>query len=134
MARHLGRPCAAPAGTDRRGACVAARFPGSIARLTDGERQFVWREVREPTRMLHPAADCYRASGFRVDAAQLEVDGQQRRWRCFDAQRGGERLRVCERIVDAQGASFTDSSSWFWAALLGQSSGPWQAVTMAERR
>jgi hypothetical protein len=111
----------------------AARFPGAMARLTDGERQFVMREVREPTRMLHPATDCYRASGFRIDGARLEVDARQRRWRCFDATRGGERLRVCERIVGADGEAFTDSSSWFWAALLGRSRGPWQAVTTAER-
>jgi len=121
----------APSDVEQR---FAARFPGAIVRLTDGERQFVLREVREPTRMLHPAADCYRASGFRIDATRLELVGQQRRWRCFDADRGAERLRVCERIVDADGQAFTDSSSWFWAALLGRSAGPWQAVTVAERR
>src|SRR5258706_4683038 len=36
----------------------ADRFPGRIARLTDGEQVLVWREVTAPTRMLHPASDC----------------------------------------------------------------------------
>jgi hypothetical protein len=109
----------------------AARFPGQIARLTDGEQVLVWRAVTAPTRMLHPAADCYRGLGYRIADARLERDAQQRLWRCFVAERGGHRLRVCERIVDAQGQAYTDASSWFWAAQLGQSIGPWQAITTA---
>ena len=91
----------------------------------------VLRQVRQPTRMLHPAADCYRGLGYRILQAQLERDAQQRLWRCFIAERNGQRQRVCERIVDATGLAFTDASSWFWAAQLGQSTGPWQAVTTA---
>ncbi|HET7796138.1 MAG TPA: hypothetical protein VFL64_22305 [Rhizobacter sp.] len=109
----------------------AARFPGHIARLTDGEQVVVLREVRQPTRMLHPAADCYRGLGYRIAQAQLERDAQARMWRCFVAEREGRQLRVCERIVDAQGQAYTDASSWFWAAQLGQSTGPWQAITTA---
>jgi hypothetical protein len=109
----------------------AAQFPGRIARLTDGEQVLVMREVRTPTRMLHPAADCYRGLGYRIEQARLERDDAQRLWRCFIAERNGQRTRVCERIVGADGAAFTDASSWFWAAQLGQSAGPWQAVTTA---
>lgn len=109
----------------------AAQFPGRIARLTDGEQVLVMREVRTPTRMLHPAADCYRGLGYRIEQARLERDDAQRLWRCFVAERNGQRTRVCERIVGADGAAFTDASSWFWAAQLGQSTGPWQAVTTA---
>jgi hypothetical protein len=39
---------------------------------------------------------------------------------------------VCERIVDAKGEAFTDTSHWYWASLLGRSAGPWQAVTTAQ--
>jgi hypothetical protein len=109
----------------------AARFPGQMARLTDGEQVLVLREVWQPTRMLHPAADCYRGLGYSIRQAQLERDSQQRLWRCFVAERHGLATRVCERIVDAQGQAYTDASSWFWAAQLGQSSGPWQAITTA---
>ena len=72
-----------------------------------------------------------RGLGYRIEQARLERDGRQRLWRCFVAERDGTRLRVCERIVDAEGRAWTDASSWFWAAQLGQSSGPWQAVTTA---
>lgn len=111
----------------------AARFPGAIARFSDGERVIVLRRVEQPTRMLHPAADCFRGLGYRVERAGLEHDAQQRLWRCFEAVAAdGRRLRVCERIEAPDGASFIDPSSWFWAAALGQSNGPWQAITVVE--
>lgn len=124
---HALRPLAMSAVEQR----FAAQFPGQIARLTDGEQVLVWREVQRPTRMLHPATDCYRGLGYRIEQARLERDAQDRVWRCFVATQAGQRLRVCERIVDSRGQSFTDASSWFWAAQLGQSTGPWQAVTTA---
>ena len=111
----------------------AEHFPGAIARLTDGRQTLVLRRVDAPTRMLHPATDCYRALGYRIEQARLVRDGEQRMWRCFVAERGGDpKLRVCERIVDAKGDAFTDSSAWYWAAVAGRSGGPWQAVTVAQ--
>jgi hypothetical protein len=109
----------------------ARQFPGSIARLTDGEHVIVLRTVLQPTRMLHPAADCYRGLGWRVQEVRLQVDAGNDLWRCFTARNGTQRQRVCEHIVDAQGQSFTDASSWYWAALLQQSQGPWRAYTVA---
>ena len=113
----------------------AQAFPGAIGRFTDGERLLILRFVECPTRMLHPAADCYRGLGYRIEAARLEQDTRQRLWRCFEASRGpGQptRLRVCERIEDAAGGAFTDTSAWFWAALTERSVGPWQATTRVE--
>lgn len=110
----------------------AERFPGTIARLTDGHQTLVLRSVQAPTRMLHPAADCYRALGYRVEQPRLVRDAKERRWRCFAAKRsGGQPLEVCERIVGADGVAFTDSSAWYWAAVSGRSAGPWQALTLA---
>ena len=110
----------------------ADHFPGAIGRMTDGTQTLVMRQVTQPTRMLHPAVDCYRALGYRIEQARLERDAQERMWRCFVAQRhGAQKLRVCERIEDARGTAFTDTSAWYWAAASGQSHGPWQAVTVA---
>jgi hypothetical protein len=109
----------------------ARQFPGTLARMTDGREVLVLRAVHRPTRMLHPAADCYRGLGFRIASEQLRLDDERRLWRCFEAMRAGQHLKVCERIVDAQGSGFTDASAWYWAALLGQSQGPWQAITVA---
>lgn len=115
----------------------AAAFPGAIGRFSDGERLLVLRDVERPTRMLHPAADCYRGLGYRVRGERLESDGERRLWRCFAATRPGHgELRVCERIEDldpqGRGAAWTDSSAWFWDAALGRSAGPWRAVTRVE--
>jgi hypothetical protein len=109
----------------------ARQFPGTLARMTDGHQVLVLRAVHRPTRMLHPAADCYRALGYSIAREQLQLDDERRMWRCFEAARAGRALRVCERIVDHRGAGFTDASAWYWAALLGQSQGPWQAITVA---
>jgi len=135
----------------------ARNFPGTLARFAieprraeaaplesaaaaesiaaGGWQVLVQRGVDKPTRMLHPAADCYRGLGYRIAAQQLELDRQRQLWRCFEATRGqagsGQRLRVCERIVDVKGQGFTDTSAWYWAAALGQSQGPWQALTVA---
>jgi len=109
----------------------ARQFPGTLARMTDGRQVLVLRAVHRPTRMLHPAADCYRGLGYRIAHQQLQLDAEQRMWRCFEAARAGQPLRVCERIVDAQGHGFTDASAWYWAAVMGQSHGPWQAITVA---
>lgn len=109
----------------------AARFPGSIARFATDRETVVLRDVEQPTRRLHPAVDCYRGSGFAIDGERLERDAQARLWRCFTATRDGRALRVCERIVDVDGQTFTDASSWFWAASLARSRGPWRAVTIA---
>lgn len=109
----------------------AQRFPGTLNRLTNGTQVLVVRSVDKPTRMLHPATDCYQGLGYQITAQQLELDSERLLWRCFEARRGGQRLRVCERIVDAGGRGFTDTSAWYWAAVLGQSQGPWQTITVA---
>ncbi|MES2952522.1 MAG: hypothetical protein V4858_28675 [Pseudomonadota bacterium] len=106
-------------------------FPGTVARMTDDRQTLVLRTVTKPTRMLHPATDCYRGLGYHIHNEQLEVQANNARWRCFVAQRNGRSVRVCERIEDAQGQGFTDTSSWYWASIAGQSHGPWKAFTIA---
>lgn len=110
----------------------AKHFPGTVARLTDGKHTLVLRTVSKPTRMLHPATDCYRGLGYHITNEQLEAQAHSNdHWRCFVAQRKGRSVRVCERIEDANGQGFTDTSSWYWASVAGQSYGPWKAITVA---
>ncbi len=135
----------------------AARFPGVIARFAAGREQIVLRHVFHATRQLHPAADCFRAAGYSVEAPRASTADDGSRYACFVAQRGegaaAERLRVCERIVRAEGdvgaearagaespspvnaaagpsatTEWTDVSAWYWAALRG--GGPWWAITV----
>lgn len=115
----------------------ADRFPGAIGRFTDGHSVVVLRHVTAPTRMLHPAEDCYRGLGYRVRSHALEQDvsprpgAAPRLMRCLVVEKKGQRLRVCENIIDAQGQTFTDTSAWYWAAVMGRTQGPWLAVTKA---
>lgn len=112
----------------------AAQFPGAIARFSAGKQLITLRHVIRPTRKLHPAADCYRGLGYRIQAMHLEQrsDGAGLQ-RCFVASGHGVDLRVCEYIEDAAGQSFSDNSAWYWSALSGGSVGPWRAVSTAER-
>jgi hypothetical protein len=112
----------------------SAGFPGKVARFTDGRRQYVIRWVSRETRQLHPAADCFRGSGYAVRPTGMQIDEQSRRWGCFEAARPAEKLRVCEHIFDGSGNAWTDVSAWYWAAALENSDGPWWAVTIVERQ
>ncbi|MGZ8248730.1 archaeosortase/exosortase family protein [Methylomagnum sp.] len=105
-------------------------FPGAAARFTDGERELLIRRVERPTRMLHPAADCFRGVGYAVGTPEIrEVAGA--RWSCFVARKDGVGRAVCERIHDEHGGAWTDASAWYWSALLESGRGPWWAVTVA---
>ncbi|MCP1621534.1 exosortase Q [Pseudomonas nitroreducens] len=110
----------------------AEDFPGQLGRFSDGQRSIVLRQVLRPTRKLHPAEDCFRALGYRIEQTQLrQRAGAQGLQRCFVVTREGMRLQVCDYIEDATGQSFSDTSAWYWSALSGRSIGPWQAVTLA---
>lgn len=110
----------------------ASRFPGHIARFTDGRRVWIVRVMVRPTRMLHPAADCFRGLGYAVQQPRVHEDARGRNWRCFAATKNGRQFKVCERIFDRKDGAWTDASSWYWSALLGREQGPWWAVTQEE--
>jgi hypothetical protein len=117
-----------------REARFAADFPGRIGRFTDGSREVVIRWVEEPTRKLHPAADCFEGVGYDVRPLPARVDADGAVWGRFEAARGAERVVVRERIFEASGragAGSSDVSQWYWTAVLGRTSGPWWAVTVA---
>lgn len=110
-------------------------FPGQTARFTDGRREIIMRRVTEATRKLHPASDCFEGIDYSVRPLPLRVDEAGRRWGCFIATRGAERLRVYERIYADDGSdSWSDVSAWYWAAAIsGKTAAPWWAVIIAER-
>jgi hypothetical protein len=114
-----------------------ARFvrdlPGRVKRFTDGEREIVVRWSSEPTRLVHPAAVCFRADGWDVEPRPLLVDEAGRAWGRFLATRADERLDVRERVEDATGASWPEPTAWYWASILGRTSGPAWAWTVARR-
>jgi hypothetical protein len=105
-------------------------FPGRLGRFTDGEREIVIRWVSHATRKLHPAADCFRGSGYRVSPMPIEmIDGKA--WSRFDAQHDARHWRVREIIVDEAGGQWSDVSSWYWAAMRDRTAGHWWSMTVA---
>lgn len=100
-------------------------FPGRMARFRLPGQELVLAWVHTPTRRLHPADDCFRGAGYALEPRPLVRDPAGRLWSARRATRPGETLLVTERIEAADGGSFSDVSSWYWAALLGTSRGPW---------
>lgn len=127
-----GRPLQrmAPTPLDER---LARDFPGHIARFQDGRRQVVLRSLSAATRQLHPAKDCFGAIGYDIRPLPMARVSHGALASCFEATRDGVTLRVCERVIAADGISYPDVSSWYWPALLGQSTGPWLAAMTVER-
>lgn len=105
-------------------------FPGRVGRFSDGEREIVIRWVDQGTRKLHASSDCFKANGYKLDVQPVKLVGAER-WSGFIASRGTQRLEVRERIADGHGGQWSDVSAWYWAAQLGQTKGPWWAITIA---
>lgn len=124
-----GRPLRALELTDIEQRFVRS-FPGRIGRFSDGRREIIMRWIAAPTRKLHAASDCFKGGGYRVTPLPLETtDGAS--WGAFSAGRRGQLLHVREAIVDTGGQRWTDVSAWYWAAVRGETQGPWWAITVA---
>ncbi|MEO8016416.1 MAG: hypothetical protein ABI769_01275 [Pseudomonadota bacterium] len=109
-----------------------ADFPGAVARFSDGEHDIIMRWVGQPTRRLHQAEDCYRGWGYEVSQSRLHKDADGTPWRCFTARNGKGERAICEQMRDLEGTHFTDVSSWYWAATLHKTTGPWLVTTVAQ--
>lgn len=106
-------------------------FPGKVARFSDGTREIILRWVTDPTRKLHPAADCFKGIGYHIQPQPIKIDVQQNRWGSFVASKDNTTITIKERIHDMSGNKWTDVSSWYWASLFGNSHGPWWVITVA---
>jgi exosortase/archaeosortase family protein len=116
--QYEGKPLAELPLTDKERA-FAQGFPGRIWRFSDGESEIIIRWVKEATRRLHPASDCFKGLGYSISALPLKRSSDGTVMGCFIASRGGVRLQVCEQIRNDKGQVWADASSWYWAALWG---------------
>ena len=88
--------------------------------------RIVMRLVTQPTRLLHPAQDCFRGSGFSITPLPAYLDQNNRLWSGFIAEKNGRKrvVRQCviavggfdlERAEEAVAARvWPDVSSWYW--------------------
>ena len=65
-------------------------FPGRVGRFSDGRREIIIRWVGAPTRRLHPAADCFRGSGYSVTPMPVGKDAAGAAMGCFRASHGAD--------------------------------------------
>lgn len=111
---------------------LAAGFPGEIKVFLAGHQTVIYRCITQATRQLHPAADCYRAGGYEIKYLPAYTDHQGLRWGACEASRGAERMQIHERIFDNRDHSWTDVSTWYWAALMGRTTGPWWSIVTVD--
>jgi len=116
--------------------CRRPDAPSTVApqveHFIEGRQEWTVRPIAEASRQVHPAEECYRATGWQVRPLPMRLDGSQR-WGCFEATRSSERVEVCQTIVDSAGRSWSDSGSWWWSALWQRNRGPWKEVVMVTR-
>jgi hypothetical protein len=107
-------------------------FPGRVGRFQDGRREIIVRWVSAPTRLLHPAADCFRGVGYAITPLPARRSANGQVMSCFRATRGTEAMTACELIRGADGEHWPDVPAWYWSALLGASAAPWWSYVVAE--
>jgi hypothetical protein len=108
-------------------------FPGRVGRFSDGEREIIIRFVGAPTRLVHSAADCFRANGYAITPAAVRRNRSGLLMASFSASLHGETLTVSELLIDSHGGSWPDVSAWYWNALLGGTNPPWWSFVVAEK-
>ncbi len=115
-----------------------AGFPGIVRKYAIGNgEEVLFRYIERPTRMLHPASECYKAGGAKltypgpVDYAVPELSARPLEWSRFEADYGNSRYEVHETVLSLDGdRSYRDIPEWFWkCAAGGEDEGPWLAVT-----
>ena len=104
-------------------------FSGPIACFTDGEQEIIIRWIARPSNILS-AWDCFHRTDYTLSFGPIWRDQDGYPWRTFEASTPDETLQVLEHIYDDTGQSWTDISSWYWAALLRKTTGPWWIVTI----
>lgn len=108
-----------------------ANFPGKIARFSDGHREIIIRWVAQPTRMLHPASDCFKGIGYRITPGPVQVNHAGIKMGCFEAEKGDSKLNICEYIESEMGDNWSDISSWYWSALMTPDRDGWMSYVVA---
>lgn len=119
----------------------SASDPETMEHFGDGRREWTVRRIAEPSRRVHPAEECYRATGWQVRPLPMRIAPARPagvlsgplRWGCFEATRGAERVEVCQTIVASGGRSWSDGGSWWWSTFPGRHEGPWLGVVMVTR-
>ncbi len=111
----------------------AKKIPGHVKRFRDaqGEQDITICIVNAPTRLLLPASDNFRTSGYDIKTRCIRVDIYGRKWGSFIAvKKGRQPKQVCELIHDTEGLCWSNVPDWYRDAFIGKTAGPWTAYTV----
>jgi hypothetical protein len=107
-------------------------MPGGLAKFTDGETIYILRFVTQITRKLHPIADCFKSSGFKIQSEPKVIFKDGKYFSFFKTISDKENLMVMESIWDTNGKSWSDVSAWYWGNLF-DTNGPWYSCAIVSK-
>lgn len=106
-------------------------FPGRAARFGGDGVEVLYRWSPQVTNLLRSVRRAYVEEGYRVgETSADERDGVE--WNCFEARKGLDSLRICERIYDTQDRSWSRFDDWLLEAKAARTRPPWWAVAVIE--
>jgi hypothetical protein len=115
-------------------------FPGQTGYYSidgrPGESLFL-RYTEQPTRMLHSAEGCYKASGFEIEFTDnvvlqvAELGNDPIEWSQFRSVDRQNHFLVRQCVLSlSTGRSYSDIPAWYWQTnFTSDDPGPWLAVT-----
>ncbi len=116
------------------------QFPGATGSYTlkeqSGQSVF-FRYTEKPTRMLHSAEGCYRASGYKTEftdnikVSVTELSSEPLPWSQFRIKEGETPFLIRQCIVSLSAdITYSDVPSWYWQTMFSSDDkGPWLAIT-----
>lgn len=109
-------------------------FVGRFSRFESDSAEILFRWSPQSTRSLRTSREVFDYERFRLTPSEVMERPDGGSWLCFEAERGLDHLRICERISDEQGRVWTDFDRWYEEAVEARSTDPpWTAVTVVER-
>jgi len=109
------------------------QFPGRFAHFRTDSAEVLFRWTPQSTRALRVSREVYAYNRFRLTPSSVTERPGSGPWLCFEAEKGLDRLRICEQITDAKGKRWSDFDSWYEEAVEARvTDPPWTAVTIIE--
>lgn len=109
-------------------------FPGRFGRFESDSLEVIFRWSPQSTRSLRTSREVFAYDRFVLTPSELRERPTGGEWTCFEAEKGLDRLRICERITDEEGNAWADFDAWYEEAVEARiTRPPWTAVTVIER-
>ena len=106
---------------------------GRFARFGGESFELFLRWTAESQRALRSVREPFEDDLYVVGPSETVERGDGLRWSCFEAEKGLDRLRICERIHDEASGSWAEFDEWYDEAVAARTRPPWMAWTLIEK-